>query len=177
MYRGYTFWSAQRAANESGLKGMRFFGFDSFAGLPEPEGIDAGSDEFKRGDYACGYEMVTENLNNNGVDWSRTQLIQGYFDKSLKPALKTEYGMQRVAVALIDCDLYHSTVDVLNFLSDLLQEGSILMFDDWNCFDESDEKGERKAFREFLERHPDWQAEAFISFGWHGQAFILHRTR
>lgn len=176
MYRGYTFWSAQDAAKRAGLSGMRFFGFDSFAGLPQPAGIDVHGDEFKEGDYACSYETVRENLDENGVDWSRTQLIRGYFDKSLKPSLKTEHRMQPVAVALIDCDLYHSTVDVLNFLSDLLQEGSILMFDDWNCFDGADDKGERRAFREYLEQHPKWQAEAFVSFGWHGQSFILHRN-
>ena len=38
-------------------------------------------------------------------------------------------------VTLIDCDLYKSTLSVLAFLEDLLQEGSMLLFDDWTVSD------------------------------------------
>src|SRR3954451_14741438 len=34
MFKGYTFWFAQRLAAFHGRDAMRFFGFDSFAGLP-----------------------------------------------------------------------------------------------------------------------------------------------
>ena len=84
--------------------------------------------------------------------------------------------MKPVMLALIDCDLYSSTVSVLDFLDNLLQDGSILMFDDWNCFGKSDERGERRAFREFLARHPIWRADPFVSFGWHGQSFVLSQV-
>ncbi|MGZ5294966.1 MAG: hypothetical protein ACXWH5_13390, partial [Actinomycetota bacterium] len=67
-----------------------------------------------------------------------------------------------------------STVPVLRFLASLIQEGSILLFDDWNCFDRSDQKGERRAFREFLAKNPQFAAEKWTSFGRRGQAFVLH---
>ena len=51
-----------------------------------------------------------------------------------------------------------------------------LLFDDWNCFNKSDEMGERLAFREFFAQHPGWRAEPFITFGWHGQAFIMKKS-
>jgi hypothetical protein len=173
MYRGYSFWSAQKAANLLGLEQMNFFGFDSFKGLPKPEGIDAETKEFNERDYAASIEDVKWYLEKYGVDWSRSFLIEGYYDDSLRDILKSELKMKPVMVALIDCDLYSSTVSVLSFLDSLLQDGSILMFDDWNCFDKSDEKGERRAFREFLARHPYWRADSFVSFGWHGQSFVL----
>lgn len=173
LYRGYTFWFAQQSAQSLGLNLMRFFGFDSFQGLPKPEGIDAETGEFSENDYAASIDEVKYYLERYGVDWKKTFLVKGFYDDSLKPELKTNFEMNKVMVALIDCDLYHSTTMVLNFLGGLLQDGSVLMFDDWNCFNQSDEKGERRAFREFLEKHSSWRADPFISFGWHGQSFVL----
>ncbi len=126
---------------------MRFFGFDSFAGLPRPEGIDATTEEFHEGDYRCDRQQVAASLTTYGFDWSRAELIAGFFDDSLRPALVQQHSMRPVAVALIDCDLYSSTVPVLRFLAPQLQDGSILLFDDWNCFGASDAHGQRRALR------------------------------
>ncbi|MBA3691633.1 MAG: hypothetical protein H0W82_09525 [Actinobacteria bacterium] len=174
LYRGSSFALAHRLARHYRLSPeMRFFGFDSFQGLPEPVGVDAAG-EFRKGDYACTRERVTAKLDNRGVDWGRVHLIEGWYDRSLTPELKSTLAPGPVGVALVDCDLYESTVPVLGFLASLIQEGSILMFDDWNCFGRSEEMGERRAFREFLEENPRFEAEPWICFGRRGQAFILH---
>jgi hypothetical protein len=175
LYRGYIFGHAQRTALKLGLSDMHFFGFDSFEGLPPPKGIDSEFEEFKEGDYACSLEQVSKNLTKFGFDWSKAKLIKGFFDQSLTPEIRQKHDLRPVTVALIDCDLYASTVPVLNFLRDLLQEGSILLFDDWNCYNGSDEMGQRKAFREFLSVNAGWRAEEYVSFGWHGQGFVMHR--
>jgi len=175
LYRGYTFWHAQQTADSFGLDQMRFFGFDSFAGLPPPVDRDAETGEFKQGDYACSEQQVRAFLNARKADWTRSFLIKGFYEQSLTETVKHELGAGPVAIALIDCDLYHSTVPVLHFLADRLQAGSILLFDDWNCFAASDEHGERRALREFLVAYPVWAIEPFVSFGWHGQAFIVRR--
>lgn len=174
LYRGSSFSVAQRLARRHRLATeMRFFGFDSFLGLPEPYGVDVAG-EFRKGDYACSRADVIAKLEKHGVDWSRVHLIEGWYEQSLTAELKNALTPGRVGVALIDCDLYESTVPVLRFLASLLQEGSILLFDDWNCFDRSDQRGERRAFREFLEEHPRFAAERWISFGRRGQGFVLH---
>ena len=174
LYRGASFSAAQTLARRYGLASeMRFFGFDSFQGLPEPAGVDV-SAEFRKGDYACSRAKVTATLERRGVDWERIHLVEGWYEQSLTAKLKSTLVPGRVAIALVDCDLYESTVPVLRFLTNLLQEGSILLFDDWNCFDRSDQKGERRAFREFLAETPQFSAERWISFGRRGQAFILH---
>jgi len=174
LYRGSSFSAAQRLAWRYRLAPeMRFFGFDSFQGLPEPAGVDVAG-EFRKGDYACSRAEVTATLEKRGVDWARIHLVEGWYDQSLTAKLKSTLALGQVGVALVDCDLYESTVPVLRFLASLMQEGSILLFDDWNCFDRSDQKGERRAFREFLVENPQFTAEKWISFGRRGQAFVLH---
>jgi hypothetical protein len=61
--------------------------------------------------------------------------------------------MGKAAVVLVDCDLYASAVPVLEFVAPLLQTGTILIFDEyWNL---GEDAGERRAHREFSERHPE----------------------
>lgn len=153
---------------------MPFFGFDSFAGLPPVRGRDlTPRGDFYEGQYACPKDRVVANPSARGVDWRRTHLIEGYFEQSLTEELKAQLRHRAVAIALIDCDLYESTATVLRFIGDLIADGTILLFDDWNCFDRDDGRGQRKAFAEFLGQNPHLSAEALFSFGWYGQAFTM----
>ena len=83
--------------------------------------------------------------------------------------------MKSVSIALIDCDIYESTKDVLRFLEDLIDENTILILDDWNSFGGDESKGQRRAVREFLERVRVWRFEDFFSYGDYGQVFIVKR--
>jgi O-methyltransferase len=172
LYRGYTFWYAQQAANRVGRSSMRFFGFDSFEGLPEVEGADRKAGIFVSGDYRCTKPAVEAELLQQGFDWDRAALIEGYFDRSLTPEVKQTHSMGKAALVLVDCDLYQSTVPVLAFLADLLQDGTIVLFDDWYCFD-SEDQGEPRAFREFLHAHPEWAADELSQFSPYGQGFVI----
>lgn len=116
LFKGYSFWFSQNIAKQRSLDSMRFFGFDSFRGLPEVRGIDkTEKKDFYEGQYACSKDKVIKNLNSKGVNWDRTFLIEGYYSESLSEELKRHYGMKNVAISLIDCDLYKSTRDVLRF--------------------------------------------------------------
>jgi O-methyltransferase len=174
LFKGYSFWYAQRVAESNDMKSMRFFGFDSFQGLPPLNDIDSTpQNHFYEGQYFCDKSAVVSNLESKGVDWSRTHLIEGFFNESLVPEVKNRYEMRTAAIALIDCDLYASTHDVLRFLEDLIEENTILMFDDWNCFNGDEDKGQRRAAREFLDRSNRWWLEDWFSYGDYGQVFIV----
>jgi O-methyltransferase len=176
LFKGYSFWHAQHLARAHGMEGMRFFGFDSFKGLPSPGDVDATpQDIFYEGQYSCAKSDVVQNLNAKGVDWKKTYLIEGFFNESLVPALKNRYDMRSVAVALIDCDLYESTRDVMPFLADLIDDDTILLFDDWNCFDADENKGQRRAVREFLDGARGWRFEDWFSYGDYGQVFLVRK--
>jgi len=175
LYRGYTFWYAQQAADRVGLTSMRFFGFDSFAGLPEVQGADKKAGIFIPGDYVCTRPDVEQQLTEHGFDWSRAALTEGFFEVSLTPETRQALGAGPAALVMVDCDLYQSTVPVLAFLADLMQDGTIVLFDDWYCFGEADDKGEPRAFREFCQIHPHWRAEWLMDFPTYGKAFVMRR--
>jgi hypothetical protein len=177
LYQGYTFWHAQKVARDAGNLSMRFVGLDSFEGLPQPQEVDQYKGDFARGQYRATLQRVQDKLTEQGVDWSRTILVPGYFDETLTPELKSKHQLRPAAVAVIDCDLYSSACTVLTFLADLLLDGTILVFDDWNAFDRDDTRGERRALREFLEDHSEWEAVPLFSYGKFGQVFSMQRHR
>lgn len=159
-------WSFAKAHEFSDDPTMQFFGFDSFEGLPNVEGVDAG-DKFVKGKYACSLERVRHNLRKVITD--HTHFYKGYYDETL-PRLVGPFGPARVV--LVDCDLYASTVPVLEFIRPFLQCGTNVLFDDWNCFAADSEKGERRAVQEFSKRYPEVCFTKVEDYGYHGAAFV-----
>ncbi len=164
LYKGYSFYQAVKNSPS-----IMHFGFDSFQGLPET--IEGG--KFVEGKYSSSLEEVTSQLEKRGCLEGNVKLVKGFFDNSLTKELQNSLLENKIKVVLIDVDLYKSTVPVLNFIKPMLQQGTIILFDDWNCFDADDNKGERKAFKEFLQLNRDIKFKESFAFGWHGQAFEL----
>ena len=177
IFKGYAFSHAYHLGQQHNFSQMKFFGFDSFQGLPVIDEIDQTKENvFYEGQYSCSKEQVTSNLNSKGIDWDKASLIKGFFEDSLKEPIKEQYGMDKIAIALIDCDLYSSTIVVLNFIKDLLMDQTLVIFDDWNCFDGDEQKGQRRAFREFLAENTHLSAESLFSYGLYGQVFLVKKS-
>lgn len=176
IFRGFAFLSAQKTCKEMGIDDVHFYGFDSFEGLPPVTGIDKTNNQFFEGQFKCGKDQVVANLTENGADWSKTSLIEGFFSDSLTAEAKRLYDFRPVAVALIDCDLYSSTTEVLGWLNDFIQDGSILLFDDWYSYGSDESLGQQKAFSEYLENNINYTAEEFCEFEEHGKGFVIKVT-
>lgn len=164
---GHTFLEAWLASRHYKLENMQFHAYDSFAGLPEPTGVDS-QGPFEAGQYArprSTFDEITQE-----VEADRVTVTEGFFDDVLPAAER-----HRIAVAWIDCDLYQSTVPVLDFLTDQLQDGSVLIFDDWFCFHGRPDRGERRACQEWLAAHPSVRLVEYRDFHWAGQSFIVNR--
>ena len=99
------------------------------------------------------------------------KLYKGFFSKPFFDSLRQRESFLPVSICVIDSDLYESCVEVLDFIKDYLVPGSILLFDDYNVFNKDDNHGERRALREFEQKHPAFQKEYLFDFGWHGVAF------
>lgn len=171
VFEGSTFLHACHRA--SGIMPfMRFFAFDSFQGLPKPEGSDA-TGEFAEGQFCCTEPRFHEILGESGVDRTRVRVVPGWFDQSLTGDLKKKHDLRVASVAYIDCDLFKSTAPVMRFLTDLVRQGTILMFDDWYCFRARPTHGVRGAVGEWLKENPHISLEPWHPFSHHGQSFIV----
>jgi hypothetical protein len=173
VFRGFGLFAAQKSARAFGGRTMRFYGFDSFEGLPAVEGVDRSGSMFFEGQFMCSRSFTERALRNAGADLSAITLVEGFFNDSLTPLLKAQHPFKPVGVAVIDCDLYASKVAVLRWLNDLLQSGSVLMIDDWRAFGDDPNKGQQLAFREWLSSRSDVVAEPLFDFEPHGRAFRL----
>lgn len=175
---GHSFAKAYHHAQENKLKKMHFYAFDSFQGLPEITGVDAQGFAhafWSKGTYSRTEREFTESVSAQGVDLAKVTITPGFFNEVLNAGTKRKLRLRKAAVIYIDCDLYESTVPVLNFITEYIQDGTVLIFDDWFCYKGNPRKGERRAFAEWKERNPSIGATEFVQFGWNGQSFLMHK--
>lgn len=153
----------------------KYVAFDSFEGLPEIQEIDR-QEIWQQGKLATSENEFIRIVTKHGLPREKLITVKGFYDISLTDRLKRALMPEKAAVIYIDCDLYTSTVPVLEFVRSFLQRGTIIVFDDWNCFWGDPGKGERRAFREFRAKYPELIFEEFVST--HMQkAFIFIRNQ
>ncbi len=128
---------------------MRFIAFDSFEGLPQLSEEDQKSVDFKKGQYSFSEPNFLKKVNAAGVPLERTVTVKGFFKDTCTPKTRSELNIQKAAIIWFDADLYSSTIVALTFITPLLQDGTILIFDDWFSYRGHPEKGVQKAFYEW----------------------------
>lgn len=163
---------------EDAWANMRFIGFDSFKGMPAPEGIDALYPVFEEGTYACSKEEFLGNLGKAGVELDKVVAVEGFYDQTLTAETAATLGLTHVAIAHFDCDTYQSTRTALEFITPCLNDyGAVLVFDDWFQFFGNPLLGQQQAFREWREAHPEWAVTEFQKEGATRNSFVVaHRN-
>ena len=108
-----------------------FHGFDSFDGLPEY--------------WEPGYEKGALAIKDKGkLKFEKNVVLHvGWFEDTLPKFVESTQGS--VALLHIDADLYSSTVTVFQNLKDRIEEGTIIVFDEYFNF-------------------PNWQVHEFRAF-------------
>jgi O-methyltransferase len=174
-FRGNTLTSAFLSAKRYRLDSMKFFVFDSFEGLPPIAGVDsAGPCHYEEGQYACSLEEFNRIIARRGVDLRRVIITKGWYDKTLNEETRKRLHIKKAAIIWIDCDLYESTVPVLDFITPYIQTGTILCFDDWFCFGGDPTRGEARAFREWLKKNSWLTAIEYRKFESAGHSFLMN---
>jgi O-methyltransferase len=97
--------------------GSRFFGFDTFEGLPESWGT------YGRGDMKAVFPDIND---------ERGELIKGLFQTSLYQFLHTHSIDEGRRVIHMDADLFSSTLFVLTTIASHLEKNDIILFDEFN---------------------------------------------
>ena len=150
----------------------RFFAFDSFEGLPT--GAAERQVDYFAGAYGCSEAEFKANVARAGVDLARVVTVPGFYDRSLTPDIKRKHGLTKAALVMIDCDLYESTVPVLEFLTDLVGQGTVLIFHDWFRFKGRPDCGEQRACREWLARNPQLELIEYWREGPQAVSFLVN---
>lgn len=96
----------------------RFFGFDSFEGLPEDW-----HSEKRKGAFST-------DGNRPAIADSRVDFVAGWFQQSLRGFMATYRPHGRLVIHL-DCDLYSSTLFCLTAFDPLISPGTLIVLDDF----------------------------------------------
>jgi O-methyltransferase len=167
VYHGASMACMHRALKGLGFDRVRLFGFDSFEGLPGAATEPESGGSWIPGQYAIGEEFARQFLTSADIDWSRVTLVKGWFSDTLNEPLIRDHAIAKASVIMVDCDLYSSAREVLDFCVPLIRDEAILFFDDWQgstSFDVQERLGEKQAFKELLEKHGDLAAAPFGSY-------------
>jgi hypothetical protein len=132
----------------------RFFAFDSFKGLPSVNNEDTPKHFNRQGIYSASRERFIAKLQSNKIKLSQVIIVPGWFNSTLTEKIFKKYELRKACVIYIDCDLYESTVSVLNFITKLIQNGTIIIIDDFYRYKGDPSKGIQKAFKEWKSHHP-----------------------
>ena len=96
----------------------RFYGFDTFEGLPENWGL------FEKGSMAANIPVIEGN---------RHEFFKGLFQETLPNFLSSgKIEKERFKIIHLDADLFSSTLYALTSLHPYLKSGDILIFDEFN---------------------------------------------
>jgi hypothetical protein len=118
------------------LPGKTVYGFDGFQGLPEDW-----TSRMRRGFFARDSLPAVR---------SNCQLVVGWFDQTLPKWIKSNH--QPVALLHVDCDLYSSTVTILNNLRHQIVPGTVIVFDEYINYP-GWQLDEFRAWQEYVKKH------------------------
>ena len=123
-------------AGTNTLPQSRFFGFDTFEGLPE-----TWNEAYPKGHFNTGGQAPK-------TTDPRVVFIKGLFQDSLPTFLGTFELHGRPLIVHIDCDLYASALYCLARLDPYIRPGTIIIFDEFG-----DVLHEFRAFNDYITSH------------------------
>jgi O-methyltransferase len=100
------------------------------------------------------------------------EVIKGWYKDTLDLIPKDT----SFALVHIDCDLYESTYDVLQYLfhNMMFSDGCMLFFDDWYCNRANPNFGEQAAWRVIRSKYNAYDVTDLGPYAMLGHRFILH---
>jgi O-methyltransferase len=125
-YLEFGVWEGESMRAWTGIntnQNSRFYGFDSFEGLPE-EWVRGFGHATQKGGFHLGGVMPT-------IPDPRVTLVKGWFQQTLGKVLR-DTQISHPIVINNDSDLHSSTHYTLSMLDPILQPGDIIIFDEYS---------------------------------------------
>ena len=157
-----------------GKANCEFIGFDSFQGFGKINEDDR-HHFYKDETFSVNVEKVLKNIKKSAKG-QRMRIIKGFFHETIKDKTTQDLNIDKARVVLIDCDLKESTRLALEFIRPSIQEGTIILFDDYIWFKGSKKKGEYSAFNDFKNKYPEILFRKVFDYGHGSRAFIAHKV-
>jgi len=170
-HSGRTFSSAINSTKFLKMKNAKYFAFDSFEGLPDTTEADG---YFEVGTFCTSEDTFKKIvMANTNVRLNHDSIITGFYEKSL--ITEHAQSLPQIGVVHIDVDLYSSTVSVLKYCKDRLVSGSVLLFDDYYCYNPDKPSGELRALNEFLGANKEFGVIPWKAYSTFGQSFFVKK--
>jgi hypothetical protein len=157
-----------------GKANCEFIGFDSFQGFGKINEDDR-HHFYKDETFSVNVEKVLKNIKKSAKG-QQMRIIKGFFHETIKDKTTQDLNIDKARVVLIDCDLKESTRLALEFIRPSIQEGTIILFDDYIWFKGSKKKGEYSAFNDFKNKYPEILFRRVFDYGYGSRAFIAHKV-
>jgi len=174
VFTGGSFVCALRAHRSLRFLGeieTKFYGFDSFSGFGKVSEDDK-HPFYQNSTFSVNEEKVVKNIKKRAGDLP-VQIVSGYFEDTLRGKTAQSLGVRKARVVLIDCDLKEPTILSLDFLAPVLQEGTIVIMDDFFSYKGSESRGVAGGFSEFCKKNPDILWRKICDYGYGGVAYIV----
>jgi hypothetical protein len=149
----------------------QFFGFDSFEGFGDVSDKDRHL-FFTDNNFAVNLVKVKKRLNRIKRKNQKLTLVKGFFSETLDGLTPTRYDIDFASVILIDCDTYSAATSCLRFSAPIIQEGTIIIIDDYANYRGNSNKGTYGAFQDFLKSFEEFQFRIIFHYGIGGIAYI-----
>jgi hypothetical protein len=151
-----------------GLTGRAVIGYDSYQDLSGP-GSNRDTAFWKQGIHAAARNEIEQPIQTHSRP--RIRRIEGCFADSLGSYEARQ--VKQIAYARIGCDVYEPALQCLNYLSDRLSEGAILVLDNWQ---HRIDVGVGPAFAQWVNAVP-WLRFEFLFHGTGGHLYLRVRRR
>lgn len=151
---------------------MHFFGFDSFDGFGE--NIKDDHPFFVDDHFATDFKKVNKRVNKLAIKRNvDARLIKGFFNESLQ--LSENKCSNLASIIFIDCDLEVPSKEALDYCTQKVQDGTVLIIDDFYSYKASQTKGPVSALNTWLNEN-NFQTRTFCHYGIGGVALILSKN-
>ena len=157
-----------------GKANCEFIGFDSFQGFGKINEDDR-HHFYKDETFSVNVEKVLKNIKKSAKG-QQMRIIKGFFNETIKDKTTQDLNIDKARVVLIDCDLKESTRLALEFIRPSIQEGTIILFDDYIWFKGSKKIGEYSAFNDFKNKYPEILFRKAFDYGYGSKAFIAYKV-
>jgi len=178
VFTGSSFVCAMRAhksmRNIADVK-TRFYGFDSFSGFGKVSEEDK-HEFYLNNTFTINKKKVLKFIQKKAKrTGNRYKIIDGFFENTLKNRTCKDYGIEKVRIVFIDCDMKQPARIALDFIRPGMQEGMILIMDDFFSYKGSKEKGVAGAFYNFCEKHKEIHFRHVFEYGCVGSVYIIDK--